>query len=99
MPDHFKNGLHNQDLSNLRAGARTDDMIKARLARIATERLGFHPYADDDMAAAFAPLLVRATQIMKDRVVIACFFLFCIHIFEIVYIGLHMLHNACRYRF
>ena len=63
------------------------------------ERLGFHPYADEDMAAAFAPLLVRATQIMKDRVVIACFFLFCIHIFKTVYIGLHRLHNACRYRF
>jgi hypothetical protein len=83
VPDHFKTGLINHDLSNMRAVAQTDDLIKARLDRIRTERLGFHPYADDDMAAAFAPLLVRATQIMKDRVVIACF-VFCIHIFETV---------------
>jgi len=84
VPDHYKTGLINHDLSNLRAVGKTDDKIKERLDRIRTERLDFHPYADDDMAAAFAPLLIRATQIMKDRVVIACFFLFCIHIFETV---------------
>jgi hypothetical protein len=75
VPESLKNGLKNQRLSNLRAGAKTQEQVQDRLELVAAGGYGEHfaPYSDAAMDAALARSLTGVEAILAETLVRFCF--------------------------
>ena len=75
VPDFLKTGLKNQRLSNLRAGAKTQEQVQVRLELVAAGGYGEHfaPYSDAAMDAALEPAIARVAVLLPEHLVRFCF--------------------------